>query len=89
MGRLGVELAGEAASIIEGWDVDAARELDSEADAMDRLHRDLFAALLSGENPCSVETAIDVTLAGRCYERFADHAVSVAGRLVFLVTGEQ
>ena len=30
----------------------------------------------------------DVTLIGRYYERFADHAVSVADRLVFLVTGE-
>jgi phosphate transport system protein len=89
MGRIGVGLAGEAASIIEGRDVDAARELDREDDAMDRLHRDLFAALLSGEHPCSVETAIDVTLVGRYYERFADHAVSVAGRLVFLVTGER
>jgi hypothetical protein len=32
--------------------------------------------------------AIDVTLLSRYYERFANHAVSVA-RLVFLVTGEQ
>ena len=34
-----------------------------------------------------IEPAIDVTLAGRYYERFADHAVSVAIRVVFLVTG--
>jgi phosphate transport system protein len=31
---------------------------------------------------------VDVTLCGRYYERYADHAVSVAKRLVFLVTGE-
>jgi phosphate transport system protein len=35
-----------------------------------------------------VETAVDVTLLGRYYERFADHAVSIARRVVFLVTGE-
>ena len=30
-----------------------------------------------------------MTLLSRYYERYADHAVSVAKRLVFLVTGEQ
>ena len=29
-----------------------------------------------------------MTLLGRYYERFADHAVSVAQRVVYLVTGE-
>lgn len=29
-----------------------------------------------------------VTLVGRYYERFADHAVAVAPRVVYLVTGE-
>ena len=29
-----------------------------------------------------------MTLLGRYYERFADHAVSVAHRVVYLVTGE-
>jgi phosphate transport system protein len=36
-----------------------------------------------------MEAAIDVTLLGRYYERFADHAVSVARRVVYLVTGER
>ena len=36
-----------------------------------------------------MESAIDVTLLGRYYERFADHAVSVARRVVYLVTGER
>ena len=34
-------------------------------------------------------TSVDVTLLGRFYERYADHAVSVARRVVFLVTGER
>jgi phosphate transport system protein len=88
MGRIGVELAGKVAQIIEGRDVDTARELEAEDDAVDQLHRSLFTALLSHESPYSVEMAIDVTLVGRFYERFADHAVSVANRLIFLVTGE-
>ena len=88
MGRLGVELATKTGQIIDGLDVEAARNLDEEDDAVDRLHRQLFAELLQEDTGYPVETAIDVTLIGRYYERFADHAVSVARRLVFLVTGE-
>jgi phosphate transport system protein len=88
MGRLGVELAGKVGQIIDDRDVDAARALEGEDDAVDRLHRALFSALLSYEHPYTIEAAIDVTLIGRYYERFADHAVSVATRLIFLITGE-
>ena len=51
--------------------------------------RGLFRELLADSWPYGVETAIDVTLLGRYYERFADHAVSVARRVVYLVTGER
>jgi phosphate transport system protein len=88
MGRIAGELAQKTAEIIDGRDVDAARELPEDDDAMDELHRALFRALLDKKTDYSVETAIDVTLIGRYYERFADHAVSVARRLIFLVTGE-
>jgi phosphate transport system protein len=88
MGRIAGELARNAGEIIEGRDVDTARELPDQDDAMDDLHRSLFRALLDKKTEYSTETAIDVTLIGRYYERFADHAVSVAQRLIFLVTGE-
>lgn len=88
MGEIAVELAQKTAEIIEGRDVDVARELPEDDDAMDELHRLLFGALLDKKDEYSIETAIDVTLIGRYYERFADHAVSVARRIIFLVTGE-
>ena len=56
---------------------------------MDRLHRGLFRQVLSDDWPYGIEAAIDITLLGRYYERFADHAVSVARRVVYLVTGER
>ena len=31
--------------------------------------------------------AVDVTLLARFYERYADHAVAVARRIVYVVTG--
>jgi len=88
MGRIGVELAERVGRVVEGKDVEAARELDAEDDAVDRLHRAVFRSLLSHESPYTIEMAIDLTLISRYYERFADHAVSVANRVVFMVTGE-
>jgi phosphate transport system protein len=34
-----------------------------------------------------VAAAVDVTLLGRFYERFADHGVEVARRVIFQATG--
>ena len=65
-----------------------ALELETDDDEMDKLHRELIAILLSDNWPHGIETAIDMTLLGRFYERFADHAVSISRRVYFLVTGE-
>jgi phosphate transport system protein len=42
---------------------------------MDDLHRHLFTVLMDREWKHGVAAAVDVTLLGRFYERFADHAV--------------
>ncbi|MBR7831861.1 phosphate signaling complex protein PhoU [Actinospica durhamensis] len=89
MGEIGAELAENVARIVEDKDVEAARGIEARDDAVDRLHSAVFMALLAQDSPHTTESAIDVTLLSRYYERFADHAVSVARRLVFLVTGEQ
>ncbi|MBF9072257.1 phosphate signaling complex protein PhoU [Streptacidiphilus fuscans] len=88
MGQLAQRLISKAGRVIATKDVDAALELERDDDAMDDLHKQLFAHLLDDRWHHGVETAVDVTLCGRYYERFADHAVSVANRVVFLVTGE-
>jgi phosphate transport system protein len=56
---------------------------------MDRLHRKLFDQLLSPNWRYGVEPAVDITLAGRFFERYADHAVHVAENVVYLVTGRR
>ncbi|MCD0485554.1 phosphate signaling complex protein PhoU [Streptacidiphilus sp. ASG 303] len=88
MGQLAQRLVAKAGLVISTKDVDAALELERDDDEMDQLHRELFAHLLDDRWQHGIETAVDVTLCGRYYERFADHAVSVAKRVVFLVTGE-
>jgi phosphate transport system protein len=88
MGQLAQRLVAKAGLVISTKDVDAALELERDDDAMDELHRELFSHLLDDRWHHGIETAVDVTLCGRYYERFADHAVSVAKRVVYLVTGE-
>lgn len=88
MGEVAGAIVSKAGEVIDGRNVAQALELESDDDAMDALHRALFTTLLSDDWPHGVEPAIDVTLVGRYYERFADHAVSVARRVVYLVTGE-
>jgi phosphate transport system protein len=88
MGVVAERVAGKAGDVIAGKDAALAEELEHDDDAMDALHRRLFTILLSDTWAHGVEPAIDITLIGRYYERFADHAVSVARRVIYLVTGE-
>jgi phosphate transport system protein len=74
--------------IISSRDVGAAIALGRDDEEMDQLRRRSFTELLSDDWTHGVEAAVDVALLGRYYERIADHAVSVANRVVFVVTGE-
>ena len=49
----------------------------------------LFTVLMDREWKHGVAAAVDVTLLGRFYERFADHAVEVARRVIFQATGKR
>ena len=57
------------------------------AEEMDQLRRSSFRQMLADDWPHGVEPAVDIALLGRYYERIADHAVSLARRVVYLVTG--
>jgi phosphate transport system protein len=89
MGQVAQRICAKCSSVIAGRDLAMAAELERDDDAMDNLHRRVFSVLLDEHWTGGVEAAIDVTLCGRYYERFCDHAVSVARRVVFLVTGEK
>lgn len=88
MGQLAQRLMAKATEVLLTKDVELAMELEQDDDEMDTLHRALFRHLMDDRWKHGIETAVDVTLLGRYYERFADHAVSIARRVVYLVTGE-
>lgn len=88
MAAIAEDMVGQIISIIRDRDVSAIEELRTDEDEMDQLRRSLFTAMLGDTWRHSVEAAVDVALLGRYYERIADHAVSVANRVIFVVTGE-
>jgi phosphate transport system protein len=88
MGRLAVELGNSAKDAVLTGDPYQAAQIRHQDDAMDELHRHLFTVLTDHEWKHGVAAAIDITLLGRFYERFADHAVEVGRRVVFQVTGQ-
>lgn len=89
MGHAAEEIVAKAGSVIASRNIEVAAELEKDDDVMDALHRKLFTSILDDSWSAGTEAAIDITLVGRYYERFADHAVSVARRVVYLVTGER
>ncbi|MDQ1744202.1 MAG: phosphate transport system protein [Pseudonocardiales bacterium] len=87
MGAVALSLVDKVAEVIKGRDVELAQAIEVEDDSMDALHRKLFTQLLADSWSHGTEAAIDMTLLGRYYERYADHAVGVARRIVFIATG--
>lgn len=87
MGEVAQQMAIDAGAALRSRDTADAARLDDDDDTVDRLRLELFGQI-AGEWPYGAETAADVALAGRYYERFADHAVAIADGVVYLVTGE-
>ena len=88
MAQVAADMVHRVIEIITARDVEAAIELGRADEVMDQLRRTSFTQLLSDNWTHGVEAAVDIALLGRYYERIADHAVSVANRVVFVVTGE-
>ncbi|MFI7669756.1 phosphate signaling complex protein PhoU [Nocardia sp. NPDC049526] len=88
MGRIAVNMGEGAKEVLESRDPERAAQLNEDDEAMDDLHRHLFTLLMDRDWKYGVAAAVDVTLLGRYYERFADHAVEIGRRVIFLVTGE-
>jgi phosphate transport system protein len=83
-----VELGNSAKDVVLSRDPGRAAQISRDDDAMDDLHRQLFEVLMDKEWTHGVAAAFDVTLLGRFYERFADHAVKIGRRIIFQATGQ-
>jgi len=87
MAEVAEDMVDRVIDVIDGRDVEAAIALGRADEEMDQLRRRSFGELLGDDWTHGVEAAVDIALLGRYYERIADHAVSIANRVIFVVTG--
>ena len=88
MGELDVDIARKLAELLRTQDVSLAEEIRNDDDAIDELHVGVFEKVLGDNWKGEATATVDATLASRYHERFADHAVSVAKKIIYLSTGD-
>jgi len=88
MGAAALRILEKMAVVIEFRDTTRALEVEIDDDEMDKLQRRLLSMILGPEWDQPVECAVDMAFASRYYERFSDHAVSIARRVYYTETGE-
>lgn len=88
MGELDVKLAKQCVQLLKNTDVDFAREIQAEDARVDELHRHIFDVVLADDWKENAMYTVDVTLASRYHERFADHVVDISAKVSYLTTGE-
>lgn len=85
--RLVQEMAEKARNLLVDPDADVAMVLAEDDDAVDDLNEHLLTMLTQREWKYSPREAVDTAMLSRFYERYADHCVNVAARIVYLTTG--
>lgn len=88
MGSLDILLAKKVAGVLRNTDVDQARAIQAEDERVDELHRHIFDVVLADDWKENAMFTVDVTLASRYFERFADHVVDISSKVSYLTTGE-
>jgi phosphate transport system protein len=87
LSRLDIELASRVSKLLKNTDVDLARLIQGEDARVDELHQNVFDIVLSKKWKENAVYTVDVTLASRYFERFADHVVDISTKVSYLSTG--
>jgi phosphate transport system protein len=88
MGELDVKLAKQVVELLKNTSVDFARQIQAEDARVDELHRHVFDVVLGDDWKENAMFTVDVTLASRYHERFADHVVDISSKVSYLTTGD-
>jgi phosphate transport system protein len=88
MGNLDVSLAKQLVQLLKTTDADFAREIQAQDARVDELHRHVFDVVLADDWKENAVFTVDVTLASRYHERFADHVVDISSKVSYLTTGD-
>ena len=87
MAAVAIAMSESAEQVLITRDPQHAAQLHEQDDAMDELYRHLIGVVRAEGWQHGIFVAVETALLGRFYERFADHAVEVGRRVIFMVTG--
>ncbi|MFC3490881.1 phosphate signaling complex protein PhoU [Glycomyces rhizosphaerae] len=86
MGAAAVQISQKLVTVLEEQDHLQATQMGLDDDELDAIQERIHAQLPTlGYGP---QTAVDVALLARFFERFGDHAVRISHQVVYLVTGD-
>ena len=88
MGRLDIEMAQKLSVLLQTEDLAMVEDMRTDDNRIDELHAGVFDTVLGHRWKGTATDTVNATLASRYHERFADHAVSIAGKVQYLVTGD-
>ena len=88
MGQLDVDMARTLTELLRTQHLELSETIRNADDDVDELHAAVFEKVLSDSWQGETAATVDATLASRYHERFADHAVSISMKVVYLATGD-
>jgi phosphate transport system protein len=91
LAELGTEAQSLFAAAIDAWaqkDEVLAANIERRDDRLDELHARVITSLLQLRGEEVVAAAIRLAMVGRHFERIGDHAVNLAERVRYFVTGD-
>jgi phosphate transport system protein len=88
MAELDKQIIAHVAELLATHDLSLVAKIQGDNADIDDLHASVFRTIADPSWTGSPALAVDAALASRYFERFADHGVSVARKVSYLVTGE-
>ncbi|MGW9403929.1 phosphate signaling complex protein PhoU [Arthrobacter sp. NPDC055585] len=88
MAQLDIAISELLTELLETRNLELSKDIYAHNTRINELHAGVFKAVASPDWNNSPVTTVDLTLASRYFERFADHGVSVTRKVNYLVTGE-
>lgn len=88
MSAAAIRVANRTHTLLASHDLEVGNNIQRDDDLLDDLHNTVFVSILGDDWEGTAQQTVDLTLLSRYFERFGDHAVSIAQRMSFLVTGD-
>ena len=88
MGEIDIQISEKLIKMLKSQELKQLEKIRDLDDKIDSLHLSVFDKVLSDTWGGTSMDTVDATLASRYYERFSDHAISIARKVAYLSTGE-